>query len=148
MIRNPPQGLAGEHLDNEQPGGALYNRDADPGEARSFHGVAHHLGERSMSGFRRCGQDRKHGPIGGRDAGGIEKVAQLTIGEDVHPTVRVSGDGEVVGHLIEAGRSGQGINVGGNPLFGSNYRVRSCALYIQLNRKRTPIKANGPEMDR
>ena len=30
------------------------------------------------------------------------------------------------------------------PLLSCNYRVLSCALYIQLNRKRTPIKTKGP----
>jgi len=39
-------------------------------------------------------------------------------------------------------------NVSCNPLLGCNYRVRNCALYIQLNRKRTANKAKGPEMDK
>ena len=29
-------------------------------------------------------------------------------------------------------------------MLGCSYRVRSCALYFQLSRKRTPIKTKGP----
>jgi len=44
---------------------------------------------------------------------------------------------------------GSGGGVGDRPAdhnLGCNYRARSCALYIQLNRKRTPIKSKGPEI--
>ena len=39
-------------------------------------------------------------------------------------------------------------NVLVNAVVGCNYRIRGCALYIQLNRKRTPTIAKGPEMDK
>ncbi len=39
-------------------------------------------------------------------------------------------------------------NVRVHAILGCNYRIRICALYLQLNRKRTPIKAKGPEMDK